>query len=68
MQLLQDYLICITVEYKDALLLCVVSLVALEGSVWNARSIYIKGKESMMKHMERKRMKIFTEMGKCDGD
>lgn len=39
MQLLQDYLICITVDDKDAFLLGVVTLVAFEDGVGNARSI-----------------------------
>ena len=50
MQLLQDYLICITVEDEDALFFGVVLLVAFEDSVRYTRSIWTGGK-SMMKHM-----------------
>lgn len=47
---LQDYLICITVEDKNALLFRVVALIALEDGVWNARSLCVKS--TFVKHME----------------
>lgn len=42
MQLLQDYLICITVDDEDALLLGVVLLTAFEDSVGNARAVWMR--------------------------
>lgn len=67
MQLLQDYLICITVEDEDALLLGVVALVTFENGIGYTRSIWEDREAS--EHMERIiKCPALTEVRKSYGD